>query len=333
MPDVLTPEATPQDGSLESASQRLVGLLSDVPEDKQPASDAAGADSAPATESKLADAAPEKAEGSEQPESKDAKTAEEPAPEKPQTFKARVNGQEVEVTLEEALKGYSRTEDYTRKTQELAEARKKFETEEIAAVRAERDQYKTYLGELKKALEDLTPKEPDWDKVKNELSPEAFAAEVLSWQQRQKHIDKITEEQKRVQSQQDEEARKGFEEIVRSERTKLEAALPDMKDPEKAKAINKDLVEYATVELGFTPEQLGQVTDHRLVLLLHKAMRHDRAEKNAPKIQNKIERALDSSPPGGKQNAPKANVLDAAKTRLEKSGRVEDAAKALEHLI
>ena len=40
--------------------------------------------------------------------------------EQPQTVKVKVDGEEVEVTLDELKSGYSRTKDYTRKTQELA---------------------------------------------------------------------------------------------------------------------------------------------------------------------------------------------------------------------
>jgi hypothetical protein len=44
-------------------------------------------------------------------------------------FTVKVDGEEVEVTVREALEGYQRREDYTRKTQELSEARKAFESE------------------------------------------------------------------------------------------------------------------------------------------------------------------------------------------------------------
>jgi hypothetical protein len=57
---------------------------------------------------------------------------EEPVDDNPvleETFTVKVDGEEVEVTVREALEGYQRREDYTRKTQELAEARKAFEGE------------------------------------------------------------------------------------------------------------------------------------------------------------------------------------------------------------
>jgi hypothetical protein len=60
------------------------------------------------------------------------KEDEEPADDNPvleEKFTVKVDGEEVEVTVREALEGYQRREDYTRKTQELAEARKAFEGE------------------------------------------------------------------------------------------------------------------------------------------------------------------------------------------------------------
>ncbi len=47
--------------------------------------------------------------------------------EQPQTFTVKVDGKEVSVTLDELQKGYSRTQDYTRKTQQIAEVRKQAE--------------------------------------------------------------------------------------------------------------------------------------------------------------------------------------------------------------
>ena len=46
-----------------------------------------------------------------------------PSPAVPATFQVKVGGETMEVTLEEALQGYQRQEDYTRKTQALAQER------------------------------------------------------------------------------------------------------------------------------------------------------------------------------------------------------------------
>lgn len=67
-----------------------------------------------------------------EPVSKENSAQEEPqkqeTTDKPQLYKVKVNGEEVEVTLDELLSGYSRTADYTKKTTEVANERKAIES-------------------------------------------------------------------------------------------------------------------------------------------------------------------------------------------------------------
>ena len=86
--------------------------------------------------------------------------------EQPQTFTVKVDGKEVDVTLDELQKGYSRTQDYTRKTQQIAEVRKQVE-QETQAVRAERQQYAQLLGALQAQLQVSEP-QVDLERLYNE---------------------------------------------------------------------------------------------------------------------------------------------------------------------
>jgi len=56
-------------------------------------------------------------------------------------YRVKVNGEELEVSLDELLNGYSRTADYQKKTQSLAEQRKAVEAERVKIDEAA----KTYL--------------------------------------------------------------------------------------------------------------------------------------------------------------------------------------------
>ena len=91
----------------------------------------------------------------------------EEAPQLGQTFRVKVDGEEVEVPLDELLKGYSRTADYTRKTQAIAEARKQAEAE-AAMAREERQRYAQTLEALDATLRQLQPPEIDWDRLYQE---------------------------------------------------------------------------------------------------------------------------------------------------------------------
>lgn len=51
-----------------------------------------------------------------------------PGPNEPETYVVKVNGEEQEVSLDELLHGYMRNQDYTRKTQALAEERRNLQS-------------------------------------------------------------------------------------------------------------------------------------------------------------------------------------------------------------
>ena len=65
----------------------------------------------------------------------------------PSTYTVKVDGKDVEVTLDELRSGYSRQADYTRKSQVLAEQRQKAD-EELAATQQERQRYISQLEQF-----------------------------------------------------------------------------------------------------------------------------------------------------------------------------------------
>jgi hypothetical protein len=63
------------------------------------------------------------------------------------SYTVKVDGEEVEVNLDELRNGYQRQADYTRKSQSLAEQRKAYEAN-LQAVTQEREQYSQLLGNM-----------------------------------------------------------------------------------------------------------------------------------------------------------------------------------------
>lgn len=323
------PEMTPQDGSLENATDALSGLLSkyEKKESQESKPEPSKAEAEPSTQQ----AQPASESTSEDAKSQSEEEVETPAVPAPRTLKVKVDGVEQELPEDEVVKGYSRTADYTRKTQQLAEERKRFEAQEVASVRAERQQYQTHLEELKKTLESIAPKKPDFEKLKLTLPPDQYAAKIEEWHAYQEKIAQVEQTQAQIKARQDEDAERGFKQYLSQEQERLEEKLPDLKDPEKGKVLRKDLSDFA-MSRGFTEEDLSRVTDHRLVLLLHDAMKGSKVK--APEVKNKIERAMESSKPGpSKSTAPKADKYKEAATRLRSTGKLEDAADALTALL
>jgi hypothetical protein len=288
---------------------------------------------APTEESQQAPAAPSESEESEQEAAPETpvETAEQPA-----TYTVKVDGKDVTVTLDDLVKGFSFTEHNTRKAQAIAEEkraldaeRQRFQESEVAAVRAERAQYAEYLAQLSTTLKDLTPKEPNWEALKLQVSADVYADEVLRWTTTQKQIAQVEQERAAVKAQQDAEAQSGFRQYLQQQQEQLEAAIPEFKDPEKSKALKTDLTTFGVSQYGFTEADFASVTDARLVRLLHDARLYHTSKAKAPAIENKIEKVLATSLPGNRTTAPVKNELAAAHARLKKSGSTDDAAEAI----
>lgn len=315
-------ETTPNDGSLQHAASLFASVFSaDSPSvEDQHTSDSKPEQSSSET-TEQASAAPETKSASEQTTTEEGENA--PAPETPTTYKAKIDGQEVEVTLEEALKGYSRTQDYTRKTQELAAQRKEFEEKELNAVRQERQQYGEYLAKWVDVLKANTPTEPNPEA----MEPSVFAVEWVKWKQHKDHVEQAQAEQARVKAVQDADADRGFQQYVRSEQGKLSEAIPAFASPETSEPLKRDLIAYAKTR-GFSEEDFGAVTDHRLVVLLHDAMQGHKAKAKAPEIKQRVEKVLESPKPGANVTAAKPDSKREAMKRLRETGSVRDAANA-----
>ena len=263
-------------------------------------------------------------------EAPEAETAEEKAA---RLLKVKLDGMEQELPEEEVVKGYLRQSDYTRKTQELAEQRKRFEAEEVATVRQEREYYAERLQALADALETLAPsQEPDWAQLGKELTPEEFGQRFQAWQNGRSQKQRLESEYARVRDLQMQDEQRARAERLRVEQERLELAIPELKDPEKGKMLREDLVAYAH-SIGFTDDELGGVEDHRALVILDKARRYDESQKRRPTVEAKVEKALSGMKPSGSVPKPKAKVTETLRTKLRAGGSLDDAAALLDTLM
>lgn len=253
----------------------------------------------------------------------------EPIP--PRTFKVKVAGEEREVTEDELLKGYSRTEDYTRKTTEVATQRKAVAAE-AEGLRVERAEYALHISQLKKALSDATPSEPDWDALAK-ADPNQYTATRQAWDEHTKRTNAVIAEEKKAYDAVEVDRKAKYGEYVKDEQTKLLAALPDWTQPDTKAREQAELTKYAK-SVGFDDADIAGVTDHRLVLVLRAAMLHQKGLAAKPDVAKKIADATVVVAPGsGDKGKPKSTPEKDAQTRLAKTGRVDDAAAAIAHLL
>jgi hypothetical protein len=249
--------------------------------------------------------------------------------EQPQTFSVKIDGKEVSVTLDELQKGYSRTQDYTRKTQQIAEVRKQVE-QETQAVRAERGQYAQLLGALQAQLQASEP-QVDLDRLYNE-DPIEWVRQKEVLRERQEKAYAIQAEQQRLYQLSQQEQQQSMQQHLESQKDALLAALPEWKDPKKAKLEKAMLIESAK-SAGFSDEDLKSVYDHRLVLLLRKAALFDQMVSKRQGIKPVTNNGPRPAKPGAAGRVSTTSEVTRAQQRLAKTGRVDDAADAIFKLL
>ena len=258
---------------------------------------------------------------------------EEPEEEPTPTYRVKVGKEEVEVPLEELLKGYSRTADYTKKTQELAKNRKVVEAERAKIQEASRlrDQYAERLSVIEQML-NQTEKAEDLSVLK-ETDPIGYAVKVAEQAEREKQLAAVRAERQRLAQQQQSEQQERLQAHLASEAAKLREAIPEMSDEIKGDVVKREIRDFAK-SIGFSDQELAAVYDSRAVLTLYKAMQYDKLMKGKPEVTKKVNQAPKMLKPG--TSTPEARETDQVKKmrqQLRKSGNKNDAARLFERFL
>jgi hypothetical protein len=253
-----------------------------------------------------------------------------------------IDGKPVQVPLDEAVKGYQRQADYSRKTQALAEERKAHEsvvaklTEEETQVKTERAQYSQLLNLLANRLQELEPQEPDWTALYARDKTEFLVARD-QWQQFQAQKAEIAKEQERVKGLQTVDERKAHNGRVIEGRKALMTFNPKWADETVRQADFAKLRQYATDTLGYTQNELEQAADHRQVIASYKAMKYDELMAKAKSLKPTSKGTPKTAPAGGAARTaplqPEVKSTKSAMRRLAQTGHERDAAAVFEQLL
>ena len=249
------------------------------------------------------------------------------------TYRVKVGKEEVEVPLDELLKGYSRTADYTRKTQEIAETRKAIEAERVKIEEANklRDTYAQRLQLIEQMLNQQESGE-DLATLK-ETDPIGYATRVAEQVEREKQLAAVRAEQQRIAQQQQAEHSERLKQHLAQEAQKLAEAIPEFADPVKSQVVKADVRNYAK-GIGFSDQELAQAYDHRAITALYKAMQYDKLMGKKPEANKKVSQAPKMLKPGtSTPEARQSQEVKQMRGRLKQSGRAKDAAALFERFL
>ena len=331
--------SNPQGTGLDTAAAAFERILSgQTGEQDNPETETAEADEALDTgednpEANLSDEADEDAasdEPDDEAEPEDDEADDEQGEEPLYTIK--VDGKEEQVPVSELIQGYQRTKDYTLKTQALAEERRTIE-QELQTARMERVRYLQGLEALEQNLTALQPQRPDFDRLFLENPVEASRIKY-EWDKYEQSVATINAEKQRMAQMEELVQAQQIAAMVEQNRERLlNERLPEWKDPNRAKR-DRDAIRQTLTSEGFTPEELDQLYDDRMVKIAWKAAQYDRlqAERKAIKPASRQAPApmrSGSTPPNNRV----VTEATRAKQRLAKTGSLRDAASVFEKLI
>ena len=204
--------------------------------------------------------------------------------ETPETYRVKVDGEEVEVTLDELLKGYSRTEDYKRKTAKVAEERRTVETLRDQELQKIREVSQRYLQDFQSGSQDKAILDEagrvDWAKLAQENPNQYIAARA-----------KVEAAQARLQAaeQQSDAAR---QQLRQRENAKIMERLG--LDENNAGEVERKVVGYLSDGLGkdgLPTERIANAISSLTAYefeLAWKAMKYDEAEAQKKQSIQKI---------------------------------------------
>jgi hypothetical protein len=257
-------------------------------------------------------------------------------------MRIKVNGEERLVSLKEAQTGQQLEADYRRKTTELAESRRAAEQEfsqrqavmqqqAIETAQALNVAEQTLIAELNTPqMQQLRQQNPaEWLMRERDVQSRlgnlhaARQSAAMQWQQQQQMSAA--------------ESQRQFQHYLQTEQAELSGNL-EKRGVQWTPEERSKLSDFLITRYGFSADDVGQVYNHRLVLLALDAMQNTQkvqeSEAKAKQVKEKVAQMPRVTPPGKAQGKVQvqAKVLAGLKGKLKQSGKLKDAAALIERL-
>ena len=248
--------------------------------------------------------------------------------EEPNLHRLKVNGQEIEVSLDELKAGYSRDSDYRQKTHNLGIEKRELDSQK-ESLRQTYDNRLSELNELIATADATVRQEQGSEDLQKLWEEDPTAAARLDYQMRQRNrqLDDVRNKAREAQTKQ-------YEDFLGTQRELAAQKIPEYNDPNKADQFKINM-RNSLRGYGFNDQEIGQLADHRFLMVAKDAMSYKSLKDKKPIVQKKV------------ANAPKVVKAGVAKSstssgreqirnkinRLGKTGHLKDAQSAIMDMI
>jgi len=316
-----------QEQTVQGAAEKISGLLNPK-EDTQKTETKAEPSETPVKQ-EAPESQPE-SEGTKEQVTENTEVTEETQTEleEPELHRVKVQGQELEVTLDELKSGYSRDSDYRQKTHTLGLEKRDLETQKNSL----RQSYDTRLSELNEliATADATVRQQqgsqDLQKLYDE-DPTSAARLDYQLRQQQGQIEEVKSKAKEAHAKQ-------YDDFLATQRELAATKIPEYSDPNKADQFKLSM-RNSLRNYGFNDSEIGSLADHRFLMVAKDAMSYQNLKDKRPIVQKKVANA----PRVVKAGVAKSNTSSGREgirnkiNRLSKTGHLKDAQSAIMDMI
>lgn len=247
-----------------------------------------------------------------------------------QRFRVKIDGEEVEVTLDDLKRSFAGQGYIQKRMQEVAAVRKEAEST-YNALNQERAQLAQALAAYQQQLSaagNLQP--PSRELLKTD--PIRYLEEEAAYREGMEQRQAIAQQQAQLMQQQSEQQARAYRAYLAEQAQLLTQRIPEFADAKKAGELKAKLVEAGSQHYGFTPDELNAISDARHVQVLHDAMRYRQLMAGKERVQEKV--AQVNRPvvrPGAKRPETTGKQIEAKKalSRMKSTGSVDDVAAYL----
>ena len=232
-----------------------------------------------------------------------------------------VNGEKIDVDLEELKAGYQKDADYRRKTEEIAIEKRELKCEEDRL----KNQYSTKMEDLNSLVATLNAEinndvnSQELDRLWDEDPTEAARVD--------RKINKRKQSIQQAQQKLREHQQTQFQEILKEEQKKLHLKHPEIADPIKGTTVKSNIMNYLSSK-GFTNEDVARIYDSRMFDVIMDGMKAKATKPNLVSKKVKPSKFVKSGVKSTKEDMDSQSRLNKIKT-LKKSGSTKDATELL----
>jgi len=244
-------------------------LIMDEPSqpDEAPQENSAPEPEMEAQETEAPEAEEYEPEASEDVEAVEEDTAQEQAPSK---YTVKVDGKEVEVTLDDLKRSFSGQAYIQKGMQEAAEARKAA-TDLFQNLQAEQAKFMQVVQTIQEQGFKAPPQAPDMammdkDPIGYMQADARYRKELGEYQVQQQQIQQTAMAHRQMQDRQ-------MAEFVAEQSKLLQSRIPEFADANKAREVTGKIRATATEAYGFSDQEIGGIVDARQVQVLYDAMK------------------------------------------------------------